>query len=130
MLFFQAEVRANKGKKIDDPFTRRHTKPRMVTKLHEESGEMGVDKGNSASKLGPDEERLAIEAAMNLGPPKRQDDRKSSPAPDSSKPIIKTDDLFSAHDFDITIDLEVPLASKFLYTVHNNGDFIKIVFQK
>lgn len=26
---------------------------------------------------------------------------------------VKTDDLFQAHDFDIKIDLEVPLPSKF-----------------
>ncbi|KAF4520734.1 hypothetical protein B566_EDAN004854 [Ephemera danica] len=31
------EVRANKGKKIDDPFTRRSTKPRMVFKMAEEA---------------------------------------------------------------------------------------------
>lgn len=30
MISFQAELRANKGKKIDDPFTRRSTKPCMV----------------------------------------------------------------------------------------------------
>jgi hypothetical protein len=29
----------------------------------------------------------------------------------------KTDDLFSAHDFDIKIDLEVPLPSMYLYSV-------------
>ena len=96
----------------------------MVTKLHEESGE-NVEK--DSSKLGPDEERLAIEAAMNLGPPKRQDDNKSSPTPDPSKPLSKTDDLFSAHDFDITIDLEVPLASKFLSDLHNKGNFIILI---
>jgi hypothetical protein len=27
----------------------------------------------------------------------------------------KTDDLFSAHDFDIKIDLEVPLPSEYMY---------------
>lgn len=30
------EVRANKGKKIDDPFTRRSTKPRMVFKAQDQ----------------------------------------------------------------------------------------------
>jgi hypothetical protein len=34
----------------------------------------------------------------------------------------KTDDLFSAHDFDIKIDLEVPLPSMYMYSVlkHRN----------
>jgi hypothetical protein len=29
----------------------------------------------------------------------------------------KTDDLFSAHDFDIKIDLEVPLPSEYMYCI-------------
>lgn len=32
-----------------------------------------------------------------------------------SKKKQSTEDLFNAHDFDITIDLEVPIPSKFLY---------------
>jgi RNA polymerase-associated protein RTF1 len=37
MIFFpQEEVRRNKGKKADDPFTRRSTKPRMVFKVHDQ----------------------------------------------------------------------------------------------
>jgi RNA polymerase-associated protein RTF1 len=34
--FLQEEVRKNKGKKVDDPFTRRSTKPRMVFKVHDQ----------------------------------------------------------------------------------------------
>jgi len=34
--FLQEEVRRNKGKKADDPFTRRSTKPRMVFKVHDQ----------------------------------------------------------------------------------------------
>jgi RNA polymerase-associated protein RTF1 len=36
IFFFQEEVRRNKGKKADDPFTRRSTKPRMVFKVHDQ----------------------------------------------------------------------------------------------
>jgi hypothetical protein len=35
-VFLQEEVRRNKGKKVDDPFTRRSTKPRMVFKVHDQ----------------------------------------------------------------------------------------------
>jgi hypothetical protein len=33
----QEELRANKGKKVDDPFTRRSTKPRMVFKAEDKN---------------------------------------------------------------------------------------------
>ena len=36
-------MRKNKGKKADDPFTRRSTKPRMVFKVHDQEN---VDDGN------------------------------------------------------------------------------------
>jgi hypothetical protein len=39
----QEEVRKNKGKKVDDPFTRRSTKPRMVFKVYDQEN---VDEGN------------------------------------------------------------------------------------
>jgi hypothetical protein len=42
----QEEVRKNKGKKADDPFTRRSTKPRMVFKVHDQEN---VDEGNLMS---------------------------------------------------------------------------------
>lgn len=31
-LEFQEELKSNKGKKVEDPFTRRNTKPRIVSK--------------------------------------------------------------------------------------------------
>lgn len=40
LQILQEEVRANKGKKIDDPFTRRSTKPRMVFKASEGSDDV------------------------------------------------------------------------------------------
>ncbi|GFG29822.1 hypothetical protein Cfor_00245 [Coptotermes formosanus] len=86
------EVRKNKGKKVDDPFTRRSTKPRMVFKEED------------------NRTRLAIEAAMTVTPNVEQEKE-----PEKKKEVprggTKTDDLFSAHDFDIKIDLEVPLPS-------------------
>lgn len=40
-------------------------------------------------------------------------DKSELDAKDPPKPKQKTSDLFSAHDFDIKIDLEVPLPSKY-----------------
>ncbi|GJQ77851.1 putative RNA polymerase II C-terminal domain phosphoserine binding protein [Trypoxylus dichotomus] len=82
------EVRANKGKKIDDPFTRRSTKPRMNFKAaQEEETETVVEK--------------------KIEEPQEKVEMKSAPVPAQ----VTQDDLFSAHDFDIKIDLEVPLSS-------------------
>uniref|UniRef100_A0A0A9W641 Plus3 domain-containing protein n=2 Tax=Lygus hesperus TaxID=30085 RepID=A0A0A9W641_LYGHE len=81
------EVRANKGKKIDDPFTRRSTKPTMK-----------FTKDEPEAFPPPLTEAVESKAPASKNDPKK--DRVS---------INQTDDLFSAHDFDIKIDLAVPL---------------------
>ncbi|EEZ99586.2 RNA polymerase-associated protein Rtf1 [Tribolium castaneum] len=82
-----AEVKANKGKKIDDPFTRRSTKPRMNFKAApEEKAEVVVEKKP---------EKVAVEV--------------ENPKVAAQPAQVTQDDLFSAHDFDIKIDLDVPL---------------------
>ncbi|KAG5874670.1 hypothetical protein JTB14_011757 [Gonioctena quinquepunctata] len=90
-----AEVRANKGKKIEDPFTRRSTKPRMNFKAGEKE---------------------AREAGDSTTPTAAQNKAEAHPQPEVAKKAapaaqVTQDDLFSAHDFDIKIDLEVPLAA-------------------
>ncbi|KAL1124290.1 hypothetical protein AAG570_002058, partial [Ranatra chinensis] len=85
------ELRATKGKKADDPFTRRSTKPRMVFIAEEEET-------NSATMAARNDRTNGV---SNRGDP--EDKRKERLGG------LKTDDLFSAHDFDIKIDLEVPL---------------------
>ncbi|XP_021937491.1 RNA polymerase-associated protein RTF1 homolog isoform X2 [Zootermopsis nevadensis] len=101
------EVRRNKGKKADDPFTRRSTKPRMVFKVHDqenmEDGQLIL-----AAEEEDERSRLAIEAAMTITP-SRQQEREPEKRKEVARGGSKTDDLFSAHDFDIKIDLEVPL---------------------
>ncbi|PSN44686.1 hypothetical protein C0J52_15640 [Blattella germanica] len=87
------EVRRNKGKKIEDPFTRRSTKPRMVFKVHEQEN------------AEQEHLRAVQQSAMTIQPIKDVEPEKKKEAPK----VGKTDDLFSAHDFDIKIDLEVPL---------------------
>lgn len=49
----QEELKANKGKKIDDPFTRRSTKPRMVYKPEDESEVVTTIPVNDKSNLHP-----------------------------------------------------------------------------
>ncbi|XP_015111600.1 RNA polymerase-associated protein Rtf1 [Diachasma alloeum] len=87
------EFKANKGKKIDDPFTRRSTKPRMVYKPEEEE---------SAPVVVNDKPSVPI-----LGDVIGNDKENGQEAPKKQS----TEDLFNAHNFDITIDLEVPIPS-------------------
>uniref|UniRef100_A0A0V0G5C4 Putative rna polymerase-associated protein rtf1 n=1 Tax=Triatoma dimidiata TaxID=72491 RepID=A0A0V0G5C4_TRIDM len=88
------EMKANKGKKIEDPFTRRSTKPRMTFSKEENEAipEIPQLKENKVS----DKTQDKIKGTEN-------DTKKDRLGP------VKTDDLFQAHDFDIKIDLEVPL---------------------
>ncbi|CAD6201403.1 GSCOCG00000206001-RA-CDS [Cotesia congregata] len=86
------EVRANKGKKKEDPFTRRSTKPKM--KFVADS-----DKDSDEATKDSDE---AAENAKNIN------DKENGPEPKKKQ---SSEDLFNAHDFDITIDLEVPIPS-------------------
>ena len=81
------EVRGNKGKKIDDPCTRRSTKPRMNFKPSQED--------ESADE--------PIMAAPTISAPCEKVKEKEKPQQ------ISQVDLFSAHDFDIKIDLELML---------------------
>ncbi|CAG9864528.1 unnamed protein product [Phyllotreta striolata] len=92
-----AEVRANKGKKIEDPFTRRSTKPRMNFK----SGEKEARELKEAEQGKVNEEEKLPEATSV----EKETKKVSLPLQ------VTQDDLFSAHDFDIKIDLEVPLAA-------------------
>ncbi|XP_018564041.1 RNA polymerase-associated protein Rtf1 [Anoplophora glabripennis] len=87
-----AEVRANKGKKVDDPFTRRSTKPRMNF------------------RAGEKEARDAAAAMVPIHDKKDQTPVQKETVKKTAQPAqVTQDDLFSAHDFDIKIDLEVPL---------------------
>ncbi|KAF5288052.1 hypothetical protein FQR65_LT12102 [Abscondita terminalis] len=84
------EYKANKGKKISDPFTRRSTKPRMTFKVSQE------EKENPVASPQPMEVPVEkLETPIVAAPPVQ----------------VSQEDLFSAHDFDIKIDLEVPLPS-------------------
>ncbi|KAM0737424.1 RNA polymerase-associated protein Rtf1 [Formica fusca] len=89
------ELKANKGKKVDDPFTRRSTKPRMVFKPEDESEVVSTIPVNDKSSPRP-----AVDSVSTAN------DKENG---QESKKKQSTEDLFNAHDFDITIDLEVPI---------------------
>lgn len=93
------EIRASGGQKAEDPFTRRSTKPRMCHRPNTDD-------------LPKPGELLAALAKKTAESKSSTNEATKSDAKDKSKPLVakpKTSDLFSAHDFDIKIDLEVPL---------------------
>ncbi|KAJ1525694.1 hypothetical protein ONE63_008905 [Megalurothrips usitatus] len=94
-----AELKATKGLKVMDPFTRRHTKPRMTFKAKDEPD--GVE-------LKP-AEVPAVKETTNENKEKEKD--KNAKGKPGAPLMSKTEDLFLAHDFDIRIDLDVPITS-------------------
>ncbi|XP_055694072.1 RNA polymerase-associated protein Rtf1 [Lutzomyia longipalpis] len=84
------EVRANKGIKIDDPFTRRSTKPRMAFKAGEHV-----------------EEELApmVPAPPPPGRKKVDETEKKMNGPSAEN------NLYSLHDFEIDLNVDMPVAT-------------------
>uniref|UniRef100_A0ABD2WN22 Plus3 domain-containing protein n=1 Tax=Trichogramma kaykai TaxID=54128 RepID=A0ABD2WN22_9HYME len=83
------EIRANKGKVIDDPFTRRSTRPKMFSQKEEpvkNDPAKNVETEPETPKVVEKEKEAVTEQKVNANT-----------------------DLFDAHNFDIKIDLEVPL---------------------
>lgn len=78
------EVKATRGQRTDDPFTRRCTKPTMMFKARE-----------------PHEELMPmIPAPLPQGRRNRTEDHKAAASSDNN--------LYSLHDFDIDLDVSVP----------------------
>ncbi|XP_045540580.1 RNA polymerase-associated protein Rtf1 [Papilio machaon] len=106
------EVKANKGKKQDDPFTRRHTKPVMNFKSHQGGRSQELMRNEEAAmeeqRLREEEERVERERQerdrlmMQQNEPERPKREKTSSSDNTS--------LYSLHDFDINIDLDLPVA--------------------
>lgn len=97
------EIRLSGGQKTEDPFTRRSTKPRMNTKKDEEP--LPISDSIAAQIKATETQKIENE--------KNNIDKEKS----KTVPKPKTGDLFSAHDFDITIDLEVPLPCKYMLPI-------------
>jgi RNA polymerase-associated protein RTF1 len=77
------EARANKGMKFSDPFTRRSTKPKMAFKANRE----------------PEEEIMIMPEPPK--PSKLKENR--------SEEYSSADNLYSLHDFDIELDVALPM---------------------
>ena len=102
------------GQKAEDPFTRRSTKPRMHASVQKHSADdlppgLFVVPSKVSSEAAPSRSAVADAA----GPGGVIAAIKSEKIEVALAPKAKTGDLFSAHDFDIKIDLEVPLPCKF-----------------
>ncbi|XP_020817187.1 LOW QUALITY PROTEIN: RNA polymerase-associated protein Rtf1 [Drosophila serrata] len=86
------EARANKGQKISDPFTRRITQPRM--------GFKGTKK----------EDEDMLQAPLPPPPPGKK--RPSEAGTSSARPTDSKDySLYSLHDFDIDLDVPLPVST-------------------
>ena len=116
------ELRASGGQKSEDPFTRRSTKTRMNHKpkdaLPLPISELFAVQSNSVAAA------AAADGVSKSSEPAAKKDTGAADKDKSSKVVKpKTGDLFSAHDFDIKIDLEVPLPCKcgFNFTSSNHS---------
>ncbi|XP_017027696.1 RNA polymerase-associated protein Rtf1 [Drosophila kikkawai] len=88
------EARANKGQKISDPFTRRITQPRM--------GFKGTKK---------DDEDM-LQAPLPPPPPGKKRPSEAGPSSANARPTDSKDySLYSLHDFDIDLDVPLPVST-------------------
>ncbi|KAK8720930.1 hypothetical protein OTU49_013017 [Cherax quadricarinatus] len=100
-----AEIEAKKGLKVEDPFTRRSTRPTMVTKTKEpeiHSSEMLL-RMEMERKKKMDEDKKKKDEEISR---KKQDEEKKK---DEERKRVQAEDLFAAHDFDVKIDLDVTM---------------------
>ncbi|OXU27587.1 hypothetical protein TSAR_000181 [Trichomalopsis sarcophagae] len=85
------EIKANRGKVVDDPFTRRSTRPKMFSQKDD----------NEQQEPAP-----TLKVIETVQKPVV---KEKEPTPEVKKK--QNTDLFNAHNFDIMIDLEVPIAN-------------------
>ncbi|XP_050357987.1 RNA polymerase-associated protein Rtf1-like [Nymphalis io] len=103
------EVKANKGKKMDDPFTRRHTKPVMNFKSQGSRSQELLKNEQAAA-----EEQKLREEDEKLNKEKNERERLAQQTEDD---VVKKDknaptdnsSLYSLHDFDINIEIDLPI---------------------
>ncbi|KAJ0170432.1 hypothetical protein K1T71_013803 [Dendrolimus kikuchii] len=105
------EVKANKGKKTDDPFTRRHTKPVMNFKSHQGGRSQELMRNEEAAaeaqKQREEEEKVAKERQEK----ERVQQQRETDIVRKDKPSsTDNNSLYSLHDFDINIELDLPVA--------------------
>lgn len=104
-----------------DPFTRRLCRPKLVTKSKDEN----VMSSDLMKKLEDERTRNELIKKKKDNPSMMDDDilmalsQEAAPAKVSERKV--SEDLFKAHDFDITIDLDVPLDSKPLGDINDDS---------
>ncbi|XP_046351211.1 RNA polymerase-associated protein RTF1 homolog isoform X2 [Haliotis rufescens] len=105
----KAEVEASKHA-IADPFTRRHSRPTLVTK-RDTAGDAKL-----AFMLANERKRKEAEAAgiadILEGKQPRLPASLKDPSREGGSDKKSSDDLFAVHDFDIKIDLDVPTSAQ------------------
>lgn len=101
------EVKAMKGKKTDDPFTRRHTKPVMNFKSNASRTQQLLAQEAEVEPT-EEEKEIAEATAREIAETQKQAEREKERA-DQQKATDNTS-LYSLHDFDINIDLDLPIA--------------------
>ncbi|XP_038217297.1 RNA polymerase-associated protein Rtf1 [Zerene cesonia] len=105
------EIKANKGKKTDDPFTRRHTKPVMNFKSHQGGRSQELEKNQEeeavAQKQREEESKLIKERQEKERLAQQSEVERSKPR---EKSATDSNSLYSLHDFDINIDIDLPIA--------------------
>lgn len=100
------EIKANKGMKIDDPFTRRSTKPTMKFK-----------------------QRTAEEEAKLMQPAPLPPSRSTKKDEEEKKQLGSADNnLYSLHDFDIDLDVPMPSTYSMKINLQIFTDFICFFF--
>ncbi|CAH0718617.1 unnamed protein product, partial [Brenthis ino] len=103
------EFKANKGKKTDDPFTRRHTKPVMNFKSHGGNRSQELMKNElaaaEAQKMREEEEKANKEKQERERLTQQTEEDKSR----KDKPSSDNSSLYSLHDFDINIEIDLPI---------------------
>lgn len=102
-----AELKATKGQKADDPFTRRHTKPSMVTKVKKPV----VQKEEPPKTATPVAAGSATAEADSTNSPSvgtEKADKENDTQVKKVNPQKQGEDMYAAHDFDIKIDFDVP----------------------
>ncbi|CAG0904466.1 unnamed protein product [Cyprideis torosa] len=94
------EARSQAGMKVDDPFTRRSTKPSMIMTV---KNKMAADAAQAAADTPLDINMAAPKDTSKPPPPKE----KRATSTTATVPIH---DLFDAHNFEVDINLDVPIS--------------------
>ncbi|KAF0287738.1 RNA polymerase-associated protein RTF1 [Amphibalanus amphitrite] len=104
------ELKQTGGKRAEDPFTRRWSRPKLMSSKGKDS-----EVATSAEQLRQMEEQRRLQAEMKA---KEEEERKKREEEEKKKEKEKArktedhNDMFDAHNFDITIDLGAPPPSQ------------------